>query len=98
MLDHRDDPVVKPLFDLACSKRPAEELYDLKKDPGQLKNVAAEPAYAETLKSLSAALTAELKATGDPRIIGGAEIIDTYPYGGGGGGGAKKKAPANAKE
>jgi len=97
MLAHRDDPAVKPLFELACGKRPAEELYDLKKDPDQLKNVAGEAAYAETLKKLSAALTAELKATGDPRIIGGAEIIDTYPYGGGGGGGAKKKAPAKAR-
>jgi uncharacterized sulfatase len=94
MLQHRDDPAVKPLFELACSKRPAEELYDLKKDPGQLKNVAADPAYAETLKKLSAALTAELKATGDPRIVGGADIIDTYPYGGGG---AKKKAPGKEK-
>jgi len=72
---------------------PAEELYDLKKDPGQLKNVAAEAAYADTLKKLSAALTAELKATGDPRIVGGADVIDTYPYGGG----AKKKAADKAK-
>ena len=92
MLQHRDEPAIKPLFELACGKRPAEELYDLKKDPGQLKNVAADPAYAETLKKLSAALTAELKATGDPRIVGGAEKIDEYPYRGGGGGAAKKKA------
>ena len=97
MLAHREDPAVKPLFELACGKRPAEELYDLKADPAQLKNVAGDPAYAETLKKLSAALTAELKATGDPRIVGGAEIIDTYPYGGGGGA-KKKKATAKAKE
>jgi len=97
MLEHRDDPAVKPLFELACGKRPAEELYDLKTDPEQLKNVAADPAYAETLKNLSAALTAELKATGDPRAVGGAEIIDTYPYSGGSGGGAKKKAAGKEK-
>jgi hypothetical protein len=46
-----------------------------------------------SLKKLSAALTAELKATGDPRIVGGADVIDTYPYGGG----AKKKAADKAK-
>jgi uncharacterized sulfatase len=95
MIAHRDDPAIKPLFELACGKRPGEELYDIKKDPGQLKNVAGEAAYAETLKKLSAALTAELKATGDPRIVGGAEVIDTYPYGGGDG--AKKKAPTKGK-
>jgi len=80
VLKHSDDPAVKPFFDLACGKRPAEELYDVQKDPAQLKNVAGDPAYAETLKQLSAALMAELKATGDPRLVGGAEKIDEYPY------------------
>ena len=31
MLEHKDDPQVKHLFELAFEKRPAEELYDLKK-------------------------------------------------------------------
>jgi arylsulfatase A-like enzyme len=80
IVEHREDPGVKPFFELACGKRPSEELYDLKNDPAQIKNVAADPVHAETLKRLSAALTAELKATGDPRIVGGAEKIDEYPY------------------
>lgn len=80
LLQHRDDPKVKPLFELACGKRPAEELYDLAKDPEQIKNVAGDPAYADIRKKLSAALTAELKATGDPRLVGGAEKIDEYLY------------------
>ena len=95
MLAHRDDPAVKPLFELACGKRPAEELYDLKTDPDQLKNLAADGAHAETLKKLAAALTAELKATADPRIVGGAEVFDTYPYKGSGK--ARKKRPAKPK-
>lgn len=95
MVAHRDDPAVKPLFELACGKRPAEELYDLKTDPDQLKNVAADPAYAEILKKLSTALMAELKASGDPRLVGGAERIDTYRYYGAGGG--RKKQPAKPK-
>ena len=95
MLAHRDEPAVKPLFELACGKRPAEELYDVKADPHQLKNVAADPACADTLKKLSAALTAELKATGDPRIVGGAEVFDTYQYKGSGG--VRKKRPAKPK-
>ena len=35
LLSRRDDPPIKRYFDLAVAKRPAEELFDLKKDPGQ---------------------------------------------------------------
>lgn len=84
LMQHRDEPKVKPLFDLACGKRPAEELFDLRKDPGQLHNVADDPAYADTRKKLAAQLTAELKATADPRILGKGDLFDSYPYLGGG--------------
>ncbi|MBI1338088.1 MAG: sulfatase-like hydrolase/transferase [Phycisphaera sp.] len=80
MIDHRDDPAVKPLYELAFGKRPAEELYDLRKDPNQLKNVAADPAYAQMLTKLSEALNTELKATKDPRVIGGGDKFDEYSY------------------
>jgi len=83
MMEHRDEPEVRPLFELAFAKRPAEELYDLRKDPHQLRNVAADAAYADTKKKLEAALMAELKATGDPRAVGGGDAFDTYPYYGG---------------
>jgi len=53
MMDHRNDPNVKKLFDLAFGKRPGEELYDLAKDPGQLNNVAAKPKYAKVKKELA---------------------------------------------
>lgn len=46
MIENRDDPKVKMLFELAFQKRPAEELYDLRKDPAQLQNVADRPAAA----------------------------------------------------
>lgn len=45
--------------------RPAEELYDLTADPWELKNLAADPAHAATLKSLSTALDAWMKDQGD---------------------------------
>jgi len=89
MMDHRDEPQVTGLFHLAFDKRPAEELYDLKKDPDQLHNVASQPQYAQTKAKLTAALTAELKATADPRILGAADVFETYPYYGSGG--QKKK-------
>jgi hypothetical protein len=33
LLSRRDDPPIKRYFELAVAKRPAEELFDLKKDP-----------------------------------------------------------------
>lgn len=83
MMEHRTEPQVKPLFELACEKRPAEELYDLGKDPHQLHNVAADPVCADAKKQLQSALMTELKATGDPRALGGGDAFDSYPYYGG---------------
>ncbi len=71
------------IYDLCFAKRPAEELYDCVKDPEQLTNVAADPAYAEITKTLAAQLMANLKATADPRATGGGDEFDTYPYFGG---------------
>ena len=61
-------------------ERPAEELYDLKKDPGELNNVADKPEYAMVKNRLTATLMAELKATNDPRVIGGADAFDKYRF------------------
>jgi arylsulfatase A-like enzyme len=47
-------------------RRPAEELYDLRADPHELKNHAADPAHAETLRKLRAELDAWMKEQGDP--------------------------------
>jgi arylsulfatase A-like enzyme len=80
MLKYRDDPKVKKLFELGFSKRPAEELYDLAKNPDQLNNVAGEPGYAKVKKKLADTLMAELKATGDPRVLGKGDAFDNYPY------------------
>ena len=83
MMEHRDDPQIKPQFELAFEKRPAEELYDLRKDPHQLHNIAEDTAYAETKRNLESAIMAELKATGDPQASGGGDEFDRYPYYGG---------------
>jgi len=83
LLKYRDDPKVAKLFELAFGKRPAEELYDLRKDPAQLNNVAGRPEYAKVKSKLAAALMAELKATKDPRVLGKGDAFDRYPYYGG---------------
>jgi uncharacterized sulfatase len=79
MLLHRDEPAVKPLYERAFGKSPGRELYDLKKDPYQLHNVAEEPAYADVVRRLDAQLLAELTATGDPRVTGRGDLLDAYP-------------------
>jgi len=83
MFEHRNDPEVKPLFELAFGKRPDEELYDLKMDPEQLYNVAGDPAYAEVKQKLADRLIDELRASADPRVLGNGDKFDTYPYYGG---------------
>lgn len=92
MLTHRDEPTVRPLCELAFGKRPARELYDLRKDPYQMKNVAADPAYAEVAAKLDVQLMAELKASGDPRVIGGGEAFDAFIPRTGEGAAPRKKA------
>ena len=65
---------------LGFERRPAEELYDLRKDPDYLHNVATDPAYAETRQDLSQRLLSTLKATGDPRVLGDGGAFDRAPY------------------
>lgn len=66
-------------FELAFSKRPAEQMYDIKKDPGCVNNIAEDKAYQEVKNELSHVLEAELKKQGDPRVTGNGDIFDSYP-------------------
>jgi arylsulfatase A-like enzyme len=86
LLSRRHEAEVARYFELACGKRPAEELYDLDKDPHQLTNVAAEPAYTTRLPPLRHALDEWMKRTADPRAAAGGDYdaFDRYPYFGGG--------------
>jgi uncharacterized sulfatase len=80
LLNRRDDPKIKRFFELACGKRPAEELYDLARDPDQLVNVAGRPEYKEVQQKLRAELDRRLKETGDPRAVKDEDPWDRYPY------------------
>ena len=59
----------------AYLQRPAEELYDLARDPDELINVADDPAYAEIKARLAERLRAVRAATKDPWLDG-----QTDPY------------------
>ena len=62
---------------LTMDHRPAEELYDLRKDPHQLNNLAKNPEYAEKLKSLNGQLMQILEKTKDPRLT---DRFDKAPW------------------
>ncbi len=57
-------------FALCYGKRPLEELYDVRTDPHQIRNLAADPAYAAIKERLWGELRAYLVRTGDPRVEG----------------------------
>ena len=84
MVEHKDkDAASRQLYHLAFAKRGPEELYDLRKDPDQLNNVIDDPAYKSVKEHLAKRLTELLTQTKDPRVIGGGDKFDTYPYLGG---------------
>ena len=76
LITHRDEDAIRPFYDRAFEKRPARELYDLRKDPFELHNLAENPDYAATVKQLDTRLMSELEATGDPRVTGDGESFD----------------------
>jgi arylsulfatase A-like enzyme len=80
ILRERQSAEMASFFRLSCAKRPAEELYDLKKDPAQLRNVAEQPEYAAPKRGLSRQLAAWMKETGDPRATGDDDRWDEFPY------------------
>lgn len=82
LVARRQDPAVAPFFEREFAPRPGEELYDLKKDPHQLRNVAEDPAYAEARRKLSERLGAILKQTGDPRVTGDGMTFERPPFAG----------------
>lgn len=71
------DPAIKlgKRSQAAYRKRPAEELYDLTRDPDELVNLAGDPAHAAIRDDLSARLLEMRKATRDPWLAG-----QTDPY------------------
>lgn len=68
------------LYERAFGRRPGEELYDLRRDPDQLDNVAGEPAYAQVRAAIAEQLLAELEAAGDPRVTGDGLTFERSPF------------------
>ncbi len=75
---NRDHPDVKQYFEWAVGKRPAEELYDIKNDPGCLINLVENPAFGDVRKTHRNLLMERLEQTGDPRVTGNGDIWEAY--------------------
>jgi arylsulfatase A-like enzyme len=81
MVANKDNPAVKPFFDLGMGKRPGEELFDVEKDPDQLHNLAYDSAYKEIKAKLASQMKEYLVKTNDPREVGGdTGLWDRAPY------------------
>ncbi len=80
LVQNQEKPELKQLVAWSLEKRPAEELYDLSKDPHQLHNVASDPNYASALKQLQTQLGQWRQQTEDPYLTGNGHLFDQYEY------------------
>ena len=55
-------------------------MYDLRKDPYLIKNVATDPAYAATKTTMAAQLMKTLTDAKDPRVTGDGKTFDREPF------------------
>ncbi len=82
LIEHRNDPQWKPFFDHTYGLRPREEMYDLKADPDQMINLAADPNRQSEVKELRERLMKELESSGDPRVRDDGRFFETPPLAG----------------
>jgi len=80
LLAHQNDSAYAKHIALIFGKRPAEELYDLRIDPNQLTNNAAEAKHAGTLKQLRTRVDDWMRQTNDPRVDPANDDWDKFPY------------------
>ncbi|GAB5562516.1 MAG: hypothetical protein SynsKO_41630 [Synoicihabitans sp.] len=79
-----EDPAAFPRhYELAFAKRPAEQLYDVRRDPHCVDDLGADPRYAEVRQKLRERLLAELRGQDDPRVSGTGHVFESYPRFGG---------------
>ena len=61
------------------SVRPAEELYDLKNDPSELRNLASDPTQAERLQQMRGEVDAWMQQQGDKQTVFGTPLLIGQP-------------------
>ncbi len=78
----RKSPEWSAMFDKFYGRRPMFELYDLRKDPDEMNNVAEDPSYAAVRKEMTDRLFTILRETGDPRMTDDGKYFETPPLAG----------------
>jgi uncharacterized sulfatase len=67
------------VFAEGFEKRPAEQLFDIERDPECTVNLADHPEFDSVRLALKNKLEGLLKEQGDPVVPGGRDIFDSYP-------------------
>lgn len=67
-------------YNLAFAKRPEKELYNIRKDPECIDNLAGNAEYKRILDELDTKLMNLLKSTNDPRICVDENYFEKFPY------------------
>lgn len=79
ILKARRNPATAHFWQLSFGKREAEELYNIRKDPDCMINLAGKKEYEERMRAMEKEMTARLVEQEDPRIFGRGYIFDRYP-------------------
>ncbi len=79
ILNQRRSGVDKTYWKFCFGHRVAVELYDVKKDPDCLVNLAGKLQYRNTEAAMKNEMETKLKAEGDYRMIGQGHIYENYP-------------------
>ena len=81
ILANKNKPGNMVYYSRCFGKRPSEELYNIKKDPYQLNNLADKDDYQVTMRALRQKLYNWMWTTGDPRAKNpNTNIFRQYPY------------------
>ena len=79
ILKARRNPKTAHYWQLAFGKRDTEELYDIKKDPDCMVDLAGKPEYELLKRRMEKEMTARLVEQEDPRMFGRGRQFDYYP-------------------
>ena len=79
IIENYEVPKTSKYFELAYSKRPKVELYNVKEDPHCLNNLAGVVKYKSIENSMKEKLMRELRCSQDPRVASPAkDVFDCY--------------------
>lgn len=79
ILKLKRDETTDYYWSLSMGKRPAEEMYNIKDDPGCMYNIADKANLKYVKDKLSSEMVKRLTLQDDPRMRGNGEIFDKYP-------------------